>query len=59
MIWMVYGGTFARLTSVGAERILAGGSSAFHKTGFAAVSFMRAIIGFEAEAMKEGIWTDR
>jgi len=39
---------------LGAERILAGGSSAFHKTGFAAVSFMRAIIGFEAETMKEG-----
>jgi hypothetical protein len=55
MIWMVCLRKFARLMGLGAERILAGGSSAFHKTGFAAVSFMRAIIGFEAEAMKEGM----
>lgn len=39
---------------LGAQRILAGGSSAFHKTGAAAVSFLRAVIGFETATMKEG-----
>jgi len=38
----------------GAEKILTSGSSPFHKTGHAAVSFLRALIGFEAEMMKEG-----
>jgi Protein of unknown function (DUF3808) len=40
---------------LGAEKILAGGSSAFHKTGHAAVSFLRALIGFEQEMLKEGM----
>jgi hypothetical protein len=40
---------------LGAEKILANGSSAFHKTGHSAVSFMRAVIGFEADMLKEGI----
>jgi hypothetical protein len=39
---------------LGAEKILANGSSAFHKTGGATVSFLRALIGFEKELMKEG-----
>jgi hypothetical protein len=39
---------------LGAEKILATGSSAFHKTGHSAVSFLRALIGFEAEMLKEG-----
>ena len=38
---------------VGAEKILASGSSAFHKTGHSAVSFLRAVIGFEADMLKE------
>jgi hypothetical protein len=39
---------------LGAEKILADGSSAFHKTGHSAVSFLRALIGFELDVMKEG-----
>ena len=44
------------LIILGAEKILAKGSSAFHKTGHATVSFLRALIGFEKELMKEGIF---
>lgn len=40
---------------LGAEKILAGGSSAFHKTGHAGVSFLRALIGFEQEMLREGM----
>jgi Protein of unknown function (DUF3808) len=39
----------------GAEKILTNGTSAFHKTGHSAVSFLRALLGFEAEMLKEGI----
>lgn len=39
---------------LGAEKILADGSSAFHKTGHSVVSFLRALIGFETDFMKEG-----
>jgi Protein of unknown function (DUF3808) len=45
----------AILDVLGAEKILANGSSAFHKTGLATVSFLRALIGFETDIMKEGI----
>jgi hypothetical protein len=41
---------------LGAEKILAGGSSAFHKTGHAGVSFLRALIGFEQEMLREGMF---
>ena len=44
---------------LGAEKILANGSSAFHKTGHSAVSFLRAVIGFEADMLKEGIHIER
>jgi Protein of unknown function (DUF3808) len=43
------------LNLLDAEKTLVNGSSAFHKTGYAAVSFLRALIGFEKELMKEGI----
>jgi hypothetical protein len=43
----------------GAEKILANGTSAFHKTGHSAVSFMRAVIGFEADMLKEGILEEK
>jgi hypothetical protein len=40
--------------TVGAEKILGAGSSAFHKTGHASVSFLRGLIGFEQDMLKEG-----
>jgi hypothetical protein len=40
---------------LGAEKILSSGSSAFHKTGYSTVSFLRALIGFELDIMKDGI----
>jgi hypothetical protein len=40
---------------IGAEKILSNGSSAFHKTGHSAVSFLRALIGFEADMLKQGM----
>ena len=36
---------------------MSSGSTAFHKTGHAAVSFLRALMGFELEMLKEGIYT--
>lgn len=46
--------TQPQYSSLGSEKILAAGSSAFHKTGHSAVSFLRALIGFEADMLKEG-----
>lgn len=50
---------FCRIDDAEAEKILTRGTSAFHKTGHAAVSFLRALIGFEGEVMKEGIAPNR
>ena len=45
---------YLRADVLGAEKILAKGSSGFHKTGHSAVSFLRALIGFESEMLREG-----